>query len=136
MIFALWGFDASLALGLPVRSSGYVWFALTLLLTLGLVLRDLIRRSPKASSQASRPLLFLLLLLLAPLASQSLVVHLPALSGLPLPGQGGAPPAASFSVLGALPWLLAGGVGGVTEAALVGRVAGVAPAGFPPPGFV
>jgi hypothetical protein len=43
MIFDLWGFDASLALGLPVRSSGYVWFALTLLLTLGIVIRDLIR---------------------------------------------------------------------------------------------
>ena len=130
MLFDLWGFDASLALGLPVRTSGYVWFALALLLTLVIVLQDLIQRSRKASSNGSRPLLFLLLLLIAPLASQSLVVHLPAISGLPLPGQGGAAPAASFSVLGALPWLLAGGAAGVTEAALVGLVAGFATAGY------
>ena len=130
MLFDLWGFNASLALGLPVRSSGYVWFAFTALLTLAIVVHDLIQRSRTATPNRSRPLLFAVLLLAAPLASQALVVQLPAISGLPLPGQAGTAPPALFSVLGALPWLLAGGSAGVTEAALVGLVTGFTRAGF------
>ena len=130
MLFDLWGFDASLALGLPVRSSGYVWFAVAGLLTLTLVVQDLIQRTRAASPGGGRPLLFGFLLLIAPLASQTLVFRLSAVSGLPLPGESGAAPPALFSVLGALPWLLAGGAAGVTEAALLGLVTGFVRAGF------
>jgi PAS domain S-box-containing protein len=130
MLFDLWGFDASLALGLPVRSSGYVWLAFSGLLTLVLVVQDLVRRSRGTSTNSGRPLLFVLLLLISPLASQTFVVHLTAVSGLPLPGDSGATPQALFSVMGALPWLLAGGAAGVTEAALLGLVTGFVRSGF------
>jgi signal transduction histidine kinase len=130
MLFNLWGFDSSLALGLPVRSSGYVWFAIVSLWVLVLVVRDLLQRARGASAGGGRPLLFGFLLLVAPLAAQTLVVRLTAFTGLPLPGGSGDAPPALLSVLGALPWLLAAGTGGVTEAALLGLVGGFIRAGF------
>jgi signal transduction histidine kinase/HAMP domain-containing protein len=130
MYFDLWGFDASLALGLPVRSSAYVWIALVGVVTLALVAQDLIERARGNSTGAGRPVLFLLLLLISPLATQTLLVQLPAVAGLPLPGESGGAPAALFSVLGALPWLLAAGTAGVSEAAFLGLVTGFVRSGY------
>ena len=130
MLFELWGFDASLSLGLPVRTPGYVVLAVGLVLLAGLILGDLVRRLRQPAAEGGRPLLFLALLILAPLASQLFTVQLPALTGLPLPGEGQPAYPALFSILGALPWLLAGGAAGVTEAALVGLAGGFARAGW------
>lgn len=130
MLFELWGFDASLSLGLPVRSSGYVLLGTGLVLLAALILRDLVRRLRQPSTNGGRPLLFVVLLMAAPLASQLLIVRLPALGGLPLPGEGQEAYPALLSVLGAVPWLLAGGAAGVTEAALVGLAGGFARAGW------
>src|SRR3972149_1954084 len=139
MAFELWGFQGAFDLSLPPRLSGLLALALALL---GLIV--FLGRGRRADAGPRRRrgglswLLLAALLAAAPLASQVFLLHLPSAASGAVPGAaaGGAvrgppagPPGARLAVLAAAPWLLAGGMLGIWQAALVGLAGGMAAAG-------
>lgn len=123
MAIELWGLEGAFHLGLPPRLAGLAAFGLSLVLLALLVLRAVGRRRLQ---RASFPWgIFLILLAVAPLAAQVIVIRLPGLPGAALDAAG-----ASFSLFGALPWVLAAGLVGEMPALLVGLAAGLARGGW------
>src|SRR3990170_7338997 len=131
MAFELWGFQGAFDLSLPPRLSGLLALALALL---GLIV--FLGRGRRADAGPRRRrgglswLLLAALLAAAPLASQVFLLHLPSAASGAVPGTPAGPPGARLAVLTAAPWLLAGGMLGIWQAALVGLVGGMAAAGW------
>jgi len=131
MAFELWGFQGAFDLSLPPRLSGLLALALALL---GLIV--FLGRGRRADAGPRRRrgglswLLLAALLAAAPLASQVFLLHLPSAASGAVPGTPAGPPGARLAVLAAAPWLLAGGMLGIWQAALVGLAGGMAAAGW------
>lgn len=131
MGFELWGFQGTFDLGLPPRLTGYLAMALALL---GLAAFAAAGRRPAATTPPRRAvpawLIFALLLIAAPFASRTFLLHLPSIGGGGVPGTPAELSGAVIALFGAVPWLLAGGMLGPWQASLVGLVAGAANAGW------
>lgn len=123
MAIELWGLEGAFQLGLPPRLSGLAAFGLYLVLLALLAVRGIERWTRQRTSFPWGT--FLILLAVAPLAAQVILIRLP---GLPEGAPGTAGP--SFSLFGALPWVLAAGLVGETPALLVGLAAGLARGGW------
>lgn len=131
MSIVLWGLQGEFSLGLPLRSVGYVLLALyILLLVLALLGSPAFLSQRRAVPGASRRTLLLTLVLLAPLLAEVPILRLPASGVLVTPGVPRETGGPAFSVLGGLPWMLAGGALGPWEAALVGLAGGIVRGGF------
>jgi signal transduction histidine kinase/HAMP domain-containing protein len=131
MSVELWGFDGSFSLGLPMRVLGYGLLGLYVL-SLGFLL--IASRPRTQSASGSHPpagrLIFLVFLALAPIAAQVLVFQLPIPGALPAPGLPREPSAPVFSLFGSLPWMLAAGLLGGWQAAVVALLGGLARGGW------
>jgi PAS domain S-box-containing protein len=127
MAFELAGFAGGFHFGFPLNGVGAAALGLYLLALAVLAAVTWRRRGGAVLHQAkSRWLLLGLLTLLAPLAAEALLVRL-AIPGLaPAPGIPAEPSTPIFSFLGALPWLVAGGLLGSWQAFGVGLAAGLA----------
>lgn len=119
-------------LGWPLRPAGYLLILACGLLLIGVLANRPRRRAGKAMGAASASGLSLLLLLtVASCVFQvTLVLALPAKSGMSVPGLPGAVPAHLASLLGSLPWLLAAGLLGIPEAAGVAFLGGLVRGGM------
>ncbi|MEW6568709.1 MAG: ATP-binding protein [Chloroflexota bacterium] len=124
MTIELWGLEGTFYLGLPPRPTGLAAAALYSLLPLTLLALRLARGRPRRRTPLAWGS-FAVLLASAPLAAQVLLVRLQA-------GPGSVSPTAeaTFSVFGALPWMLAAGLVGETPAMLVALAGGLARAGW------
>jgi PAS domain S-box-containing protein len=137
MTINLWGIQGAFSLGLPTRPAGYallviclVGLALILIDARAFPVRDFKLRPKSPSARAAEMEWLLVLLLVAPIAAETLLVHLPlhaagAALGLPKELEGPA-----LGVLSAVPWMLAAGYLGVWQAVLVGLAAGLARGGW------
>jgi len=137
MTISLWGIRGAFLLGLPTRPAGY---ALIIICLVGLALilidarafpeRDVKLKPKTATARAAETEWLLVLLLLAPIAAESLLVHLSLPAGgaaLGLPKELVGP---VFGILAAIPWMLAAGYLGIWQAVLVGLAAGLARGGW------
>ncbi len=105
-----------------------VLFAIALILLAGKILDDRARRSSsKSLSKSSRVVwgIFVALLILLPLTSLFLVMRLPVGNALPLPGRPEEPHGPAFVIFMAFPILLAAGMVGSVQSAVIGLGAGL-----------
>lgn len=123
MSLDFWGIQGSFYLGLPERGIGYVLLIGMVLLIIRFGLIDL-----RVSLTRRRWLAALLIA--APIAAEMFLVQLPGSESVISPLQPIQPKGAAFSVLAAVPWVLAAGLLGSTEAVLVGFAAGLARGGW------
>jgi len=131
MTIELGGFQGLFFLGLPLRLSGTVLLVLDLLLLLGLVLAG--RRGRPSAARLARSwgaATFLILAVAAPVLSQVFLIRATGVGAAPVPGLPAEMRGPAASLFGALPWMLAGGLLGVPQAALVGLLAGLARGGW------
>jgi PAS domain S-box-containing protein len=130
MGFDFWGFTGKFAFNMPTRSFGYVLFGLYLLVFLLFFVyyrsRNRTGYEKDASNTRSRALLWTLCLL-APLAN-ALFCLSPHGGRLPETTLGSLQP--TIPILGAIPWILAGGMLGGWQAMLVGLLGGLFRAGW------
>jgi hypothetical protein len=137
MTISLWGIQGAFSLGLPSRPAGY---ALIIICLVGLSLilldarafadRTLGLKPKSATTRAAESEWLLVLLLLAPIAAETLLLRLPppaAGAALGLPKELAGP---ALGLLTATPWILAAGYLGVWQAVLVGLAAGLARGGW------
>jgi signal transduction histidine kinase len=125
MTIDFWGFSSRPSFGLPLSSSGVLLFLLEIIFViLILVLNGGYRPLAAKVRYWIRQPVFLLLLLSAPLAAQLFVLRFPVPSPLVMPGVPTEVRGPVFSVFGALPWLLAGGLLGELPAAAIAFLAG------------
>jgi two-component system, OmpR family, phosphate regulon sensor histidine kinase PhoR len=113
--------------GLPARLSGLVLFAIYILILAGAAIYK--RTRPGISEPMVRGPQWIWLPLLvaaAPLAAQVFVFHLPTGFQGTIPGVPQESFGSVFSLFGALPWMLAGGILGGWQALLVGFFTGLA----------
>lgn len=131
MDFSVWDFHDAFSLGIPVRWSGYLFGALTLVALLALIYQGR-KETPQGKSrfQGNRLTLFVILIALTPLVSGFLWVGLPTRTSLVVPGLPSETGGPTIALLGALPWMLAAGFLGTWEAMAVGFVAGLVRGGF------
>ena len=131
MAIELWGFQGTFYLGLPQRPFGTFVLALYALALLGLLLAA--RRRPPVSrrTRSGRDwLVFAVLVLASPLASELILIRLPIAGAPPAPGVPAQAAGAAFSLLGAVPWMLAAGLMGEWQALIVGLVGGLTRGGW------
>ena len=131
MAIELWGFEGNPYFGFPMRTSGYILVGLECLAILGLIIayRRLAKQGDWGTRKWHWPLL-ITLILLSPFASQAVLIRLPLPSGFDLSGVPFEPNGSAFSLFGALPWMLAAGLLGQWQAALVALVGGLARGGW------
>jgi PAS domain S-box-containing protein len=131
MTIDFWGFNSRPSFGLPLTASGLLLFLLEILIVVLIVLLNGEQRTLLAKARYwIRQPVFLLLLLSAPLAAQLFVLRFPAPSFLVMPGVPTAVRGPVFSLFGALPWMLAGGLLGEIPAAAIALMAGLARGAF------
>lgn len=131
MEFELWGIHNSFFLRFPVRLSGIVLLVMEIAGLLYILLR--FRRSKKelpSASENQHRWLYFIVLIFCLVAPELFLVR------LPVGGDAASAEAVlqhslpSFSLIGALPWMLAAGFFGVPQAALAGFLSGVARGGW------
>lgn len=137
MTFEAWGFHGLFFLAPPNRAAGYALLALSAVFLAILLFSSWDRRGrvlteahARQADRSERWEWFLALILLAPVLSQVLLFRIPLPAGiasLGLPKELAGP---VFSLLGAIPWMLAAGYLGVWQAVLIGGAAGLARAGW------
>lgn len=137
MTFEVWGFQGPFFLALPVRAAGYALLALVLVCLVVLLYVSWDRRGRVLTERRSDPAdrtqrweWLLVLVLMAPVASEVVVFRIglpPGIASLGLPKELAGP---VFSLLGAIPWMLAAGYLGIWQAMLVGFASGLARAGW------
>lgn len=129
MTIELWGLGGTFYLGLPSRAAGYGLLILEMA-ALGWLLVRARRRSGGTSRRGPAAWVGVLALaLLAPVFAQTFLIRMEGAAavvpGVPKTGGG-----ALWAWLGAVPWLVAGGLFGVAPAALVAGMGGLARGGF------
>ncbi|MFN2149941.1 MAG: ATP-binding protein [Anaerolineales bacterium] len=131
MTIDFWGFSSRPSFRLPLTTSGVVLFLLEIIFVILLVVLHGEHRTFVARVRYwFRQPVFLLLILSAPLAAQLFVLRFSAPSFLVMPGIPTAVRGPAFSLFGALPWLLAGGLLGELPAASIALVAGLTRGAF------
>jgi signal transduction histidine kinase len=131
MAFELWGFQGAFDLSLPPRLAGYLAAGLALIgIALFAARGGQAMPMPRHKRASPTWLLFFALLAAAPLASQTFLVRLPIPAPSAVPGTPAGPNVARVALLGAVPWLLAGGLLGPWQAGAVGLAGGLASAGW------
>lgn len=131
MTVELWGLGGSLNIGFPLRPSGNFILGLECLAFVLLMLsfRRTAMRVDLKKSKWHWPL-FTALILVAPFASQTILVRLPLTGTIAIPGTSLESEGPVFSFFGSIPWMLAGGLLGQWQAVLVGLVGGLARSGW------
>jgi signal transduction histidine kinase/HAMP domain-containing protein len=132
MTFELSGIAQAFELGLPLRLIGYLVMLGSAAATAGLLIswRDRHRAAPPQGAGFNHHRLLAALLVVAPLLAQLGLVTLKSPATSVSPGIPLNPTEPAFSILGALPWLLAAGFLGPWQAALVGLMSGLARGGW------
>ncbi len=130
MEFELWGLHSSLFFGFPIRFSGFFLFGLDLIAIIFLFLFSR-KAGRRFSSQRTRLTQFLLLIVLifSALVPQIFIIRLQSGSYAET-GDLTRVPELMFSILGAVPWMLAGGLFGIREAVLAGFLSGIVRGGW------
>ncbi len=131
MTIELWGLEGLPNFGFPLRLSGNILLGFECLALLGLILayRRFAKQGDWGKHKWHWPLL-VTLILLAPIASQTILIRLPLHGPLVTPGVTLEPKGPAFSLFGALPWMLAAGLLGQWQAALVALAGGLARGGW------
>jgi len=131
MVFEFWGFDSSFSFGLPLRSSGYIFGILALAAIIILAWQGR-KEIPAGVLRFSGrwSIMLVVLAVSAPLAAGLLWIRIPTSISLVIPGLPSESVGPVIAVLGALPWMLAGGLLGTWEAMLVGLIAGLTRGGL------
>jgi PAS domain S-box-containing protein len=127
----LWGMGGGPNFDFPLRWSGIALLIIEVLVILSLIFfyYRRVNGRERGRSQWHWPLL-LFLMIISPVASQSLLVRLPLPEAVVIPGISLEPKGPVFSVFGALPWMIAAGLLGQWQACLVALVAGLARGGW------
>jgi signal transduction histidine kinase/HAMP domain-containing protein len=123
MSLEFWGIQGSFYLGLPERGIGYV-------LLLGMILAIIRFGITNLRIQKANRRGLAALIIAAPIAAELFLIQLSGSDAMVSPLQPLQPMGPAFSLLAALPWVLAAGLLGSTEAVLVGFVAGLARGGW------
>jgi PAS domain S-box-containing protein len=131
MTVEIWGLGGTFNIGFPLRISGDILLGVECLAFILLILsyRRTVKPGYWGENSWHRPLL-LVLILLAPFASQTILVRLPLRGVVVIPGTSFESEGPAFSIFGSLPWMLAGGLLGQWQAVLVGLVGGLARCGW------
>ncbi len=122
-------------INLPEGILGWLaWFVMALIIALclyylrsaswGELQRSSYRAGATGQGKKNSILLFLILLVITPITSLFLGIHLDARAGAPLPGLPVEMTGVNIMVLSAVPWMLAGGWLGPLPAAILGLLAG------------
>ena len=131
MTLELWGFQGGPSLRFPLHSAGYVLLALELILGIAFLWSaGSLRRIRARLGWIFRQPAFLLLLAAGPLAARLFILEFPPPISLIAPGVPASVQGPSFSVFGAIPWILAAGMFGEIPAMLIAFVSGVVTAAW------
>lgn len=131
MAIELWGFQGTFYLGLPQRPFGILVLALEALALLGMLLAARRRRPVSRGKPGARNwLIFGILLLASPVASEIILIRLPIGGTPPTPAMPAQAAGAAWPLLGAVPWMLAAGLLGEWQALFVGLAGGLAWGGW------
>ena len=126
MAFDFLGFEGNPSISLPIRALGILVFILELAGIFASVAFHPQRRTfLQHIKQAFRNPQLLILLSITPFTAQFLLFRFSATSGVVTPGLPLGIPQPSFSLLGDLPWILAAGVLGPWQAALIAGASGL-----------
>jgi len=130
MEFELWGFHSSFFLGFPIRFSGFLLLGLDLIAIVILILfsRKVDRKRLTHRTRSTQFLLFIVLIFSA-LVPQILIIRLQS-GSIAEKAVLTRVPELMFSILGAVPWMLAAGIFGVREAVLTGFLSGIVRGGW------
>ena len=131
MTLELWGFQGGPSLRLPLHAAGYIALLVELLLGLALLwIGGGVRRLRTRVLWVIRQPAFISLLIAAPLASRLFIVVFNPPSALITPGVPATVQGPSFSLFGALPWLLAAGMFGELPAIMIALAGGLTTAAW------
>lgn len=131
MNLELWGIKGIFYIGLPHRLSGYLLLGLDVIILFVLLFIDLRKYKLDKSFRSDRKNRhFALLLFLAPIAAVTLLVQLVPPANIATPGIPIQPTGLVFSILGAIPWMMAAGLLGGWQAIVVALIGGLAWGGW------
>ncbi|HEY45250.1 MAG TPA: HAMP domain-containing protein [Anaerolineae bacterium] len=127
----LWGLGGGPNFQIPLRWSGIVILVVEGIVILSLILFHFRRINWRVKLRSRwHWLILLFLIVISPIASEALLVRLPLSETVVIPGVSLEPKSPSFSVFGALPWMLAAGLLGQWQAVVVALVGGLARGGW------
>jgi PAS domain S-box-containing protein len=126
MSFELWGFGGEFHLNFPLRSFGYLFIGIYILVLLAIILSQSDLGSILGKLRAPRERnLFLLLGLAQVLLTQLFIIRLELPGFDPLVADSQDQFVISFALFAALPWMIAGGLFGARHAILLAAVGGL-----------
>lgn len=130
MNFEIWGIEGKFYMDFPLRWSGYVLLGFYILCLVLLFIRHARQLVPEKSASQWKYSLFIGLGIAAPFLAELFVVQVSAPIGVSLADPRLSSFLPAFSLLGAVPWMLAGGFLGIPQAMIIGLISGLARGGW------